>query len=351
VPPPRSTLREIYPIRDPIPSLRGDHPDIATKNFDKMRFRSVFYLPDDKHLIPRTLKIALSRLADGERQIVAAYTRYGNVEIATPEVWKATPFRAPIISSEVLSSGFHVRRDEVEVAETITETQPTHSRGFRPSRLALLNRGALPANTVRNRGHAYQGDMSSTAYQLQAADLPNEENCSLWLKNIGLRVTEKDIFDQIHTGAVSILHIYDATDDHDTKAAKLVFMEPEAAAAFRELCTGTPEGIRIRGKRLHAYYNRDCYRRHTQPSQSRVLHVNGPKEIMSFERWNQYFSVYSVINWDGANIVFEDDTRRIIAFRFSRIDGQAQTCLQALMADESLQRQVWAYYGRDPCAP
>jgi hypothetical protein len=86
-----------------------------------------------------------------------------------------------------------------------------------------------------------------------------------------------------------------------------------------------------------------------QPSQSRVLRVNAPKEIMKFEHWNAYFRQWSVLQWDGHDIIFEDENRRIMEFRFLRIDGQAQMCLQAIDADETIDKTTtWAYYGHDP---
>jgi hypothetical protein len=43
-------------------------------------------------------------------------------------------------------------------------------------------------------------------------------------KNMSLQTSEGEVFDKIRTGAVSILHFYEPTEEHGSKAAKLVFM-------------------------------------------------------------------------------------------------------------------------------
>lgn len=225
------------------------------------------------------------------------------------------------------------------------------SRGrFQPSRLALARQGLYPQSGTRNPGHAYKGDLHSATYQLQFRDLADERNCALWLKRIPHSCTASDLFDRINVGAVSILHFYNPDEQHSHKAAKLVFMNPGSAAAFREQCRSGE--IDINGFEIHAWYNRDGYIQHPAPSHSRVLHVNGPIEMMNFPYWDRYFQQWCVLEWDGYKTVWEDDNRRTMEFRFSRIEGQSQTCLQAIMADETFnEATLWVYYGADPCDP
>lgn len=113
------------------------------------------------------------------------------------------------------------------------------------------------------------------------------------------------------------------------------------------------EGMIINNVKLYAWYNRDGYVDHPQPSHSRVLHVQGPKNIMNIDYWCKYFRRWCIFELDGHKIIHEskEEKKRTMEFRFSRIDGQAQTCMQAIQADSSFEGEVWVYYGADPCDP
>jgi hypothetical protein len=297
-------------------------------------------------------------MRSNHRRIPAAYISYGNIQIATPDVFVKNPTPPARKSTNDSPDGNIQSGTNVSTNRTLLRSHHIRPRAesslgttatFKPTRLALAQQGILEGPVDRNPGFGYKGDMSSQGYQLQAADLLDSENCALWLKNMTLQTSEGEIFDKITTGAVSILHFYEPTEEHGSKAAKLVFMNPRGATRFLRECRGNL-GVWIRGRRLYCWYNRDGYRQHPQPSQSRVIHVNGPKDIMTFEHWDSYFRQWCVLQWDGHDIIFEDEDRRIMEFRFSRIDGQAQTCLQAIDADESIDKTVtWAYYGHDPC--
>jgi hypothetical protein len=141
------------------------------------------------------------------------------------------------------------------------------------------------------------------------------------------------------------LHINEPDDDHPFQAAKLVFMEPEAARDF----IYSPKPIWFRGRRLGIRYNKFGYRRNTQPY-SRVLVITGPSSMMNRKFWDKYFSEYAVIDLDRVNYPACDKSdRATMEFRFARIDGQSETCFKAVMADPTMSKVV-IYYGADPCA-
>ncbi|KUJ16778.1 uncharacterized protein LY89DRAFT_548638, partial [Mollisia scopiformis] len=84
---------------------------------------------------------------------------------------------------------------------------------------------------------------------------------------------------------------------------------------------------------------------------SRVLFVEGPEQMMTVDFWFQYFRQVSVFQWDR---VLEHPPvrpgRKCLEFRFARINGQAQTCLQQIQRQEEFVGLVGAWYGLDPCA-
>jgi len=214
---------------------------------------------------------------------------------------------------------------------------------FRATRMVLERRGIIPPSTL-NSGTGYQGDTNSASFSAQIEGLPDDENCALFLSNIPLAVTQTDILARIHVGSVFALHINPPDEAHPFQAAKLVFMDPEAAAAFMK------SNIWLRGRRLGVRYNRFGYRRNTEPY-SRCLMIEGPPHMMTLQFWDQYFFKYSLLNWDRVLYVECDKPgMEAMEFRFSRIDGQAQTCFQAINADRELKGVVTVRYVRDPCA-
>jgi hypothetical protein len=72
--------------------------------------------------------------------------------------------------------------------------------------------------------------------------------------------------------------------------------------------------------------------------------------MMNKKFWDEYFADYSVVDWDRINYpACDEPDRATMEFRFARIDGQAQTCYQAVMADPTMD-EVEIYYREDPCA-
>ncbi|KAF4631439.1 hypothetical protein G7Y89_g6689 [Cudoniella acicularis] len=141
------------------------------------------------------------------------------------------------------------------------------------------NRERVPGQTN------YGGDTNSEYYRAHTQGLDDSLNCSLWICGIPTTVTISQLFDLINTGAVSSLNLKGPDANHNLRAADLVFREPESAAAFIQQIAA---GLSIGGLTLYARYNRNGIQRHTGP-QSRVIFVEGPVEMMTFDRWKVYF--------------------------------------------------------------
>jgi len=220
---------------------------------------------------------------------------------------------------------------------------------FRPNQMALAQRGLLPTFAQSSNGSntKYRGDQHSNSFlaQLPEGLLPDEENCSLFVTNIPAKVTARALFDQITVGAVYALHMVDPDATHPCQAAKLVFMNPESAQRMMK-----SPNIWMRGHCLGFRYNRYGYRRNTR-NYSRVLIVEGPEAMMNLDLWNEYFVHYSKFVWDRVlEIECATPGNKAFEFRFSRIDGQAETCLLAIRAEPAFAGTITVKYGADPCA-
>jgi hypothetical protein len=213
---------------------------------------------------------------------------------------------------------------------------------FRRSRQAAERSGvALPQNIKDSQ---QSGNLSSRKDGEKR--LPDEENCALFLTNIHPSATVKDVLSVVRTGAVFILHINQPDDIHPTAAAKLVFMTPSAAARFYQQ---VKEGVTILGVRIKAVYNKYPYREYKCRERSRVILVQGPEEVMTFDIWNKYFMEcfkFELEFWDEEE---PQNKKKILKFAFARLDGQAESAYHAIKKEPKLQGVVDVRYGRDPC--
>ncbi|TVY25367.1 hypothetical protein LHYA1_G006582 [Lachnellula hyalina] len=230
-----------------------------------------------------------------------------------------------------------------DASNTLATATPPVLHPFRPTKMALAQQGLLEssAHGSDNSKTRYHGD--SISYVGQLSDLPNDKNCALFITNIPQIVSHSDIFDKIDVGAVFALHISPAGGTHITKAAKLVFMGPEAAHLMME------KTIWMRGKRLRLTYNRHGYPRNDR-HYSRVVIVEGPERVMELATWERYFRNYSDLVYDRVlDVECATSSHKAYAFHFSRVDGQAETCFRAIKSEPSFQGYITVRYGQDPC--
>jgi hypothetical protein len=232
----------------------------------------------------------------------------------------------------------------------MTKDASSSEEPFQPNRMVLEKRGLLGRKQFDNpKKIRYKGDLESRSFMRQIDELPDDKNCALWIKNLAPSATISEVFEKITVGAVYALYVHDTDEKNNMKAIKLVFMKPGAAAAFLQLGRGT--GVWIRGKKLEVMPNRHGYLENTT-NQSRVLLVEGPTEIMTFPFWDEYFRQKAELQWDGYRTICTTGKRTTMEFRFARVDGQSQTCLQAILAEPKWKDgTVAAVYGPDPCDP
>lgn len=133
-----------------------------------------------------------------------------------------------------------------------------------------------------------------------------------------------------------------------SQACKLIFFHPMAA---RELI------IQFR-KLQHPHFstvefNRHGYRETQDKILSRVIDIEGPPSLMTYQWWYSFFKNNSSrFTCEYHRFLPASSPEKLrMEFRFARVEGQSQPIMKAILADESLQNVVDAVYGRNPCDP
>jgi hypothetical protein len=277
------------------------------------------------------------------------------------------PLQTPLYESSIMSSSSGIsymayseqHRNENSVAAQIPDSNSVpvpryvlapRQHSFQPNSMVLKRMSTCFTQPAQGGANGnYLGNRSLASSTREVPGLPDQRNCALFLTHIPVEATLHDIFSVIKTGAVFCLHINPPTGIHPTKAAKVAFMTPEAAAAFLAQIQSF-HGVVIHGKKIQGRYNRNGYVRNERSWQSRVLYLEGPTYMMGLDYWMSHFATFSEFELECyAFSPCQNNGRTKLELRFARIDGQAQTCLQCIKSDPSLEGKVQVSYGTDPC--
>lgn len=220
---------------------------------------------------------------------------------------------------------------------------------FRPSKMAMEE--VDPEISPEFRGSKFLSNKLSKAYRRQqATDLPDTENCALWLTNLPANITAAAMLRTIRTGAVFALHINPPKEEHSLSAAKLVFMEPSAAAEYLRITKD--QGIFFGGLRLWATYNKHGYRKIAADGRSRVLQIKGPSKYMNRGFWEAYLGKCFKYQLGAVRkLKAADEGQEVIEFQFARLDGQSECGYHAITKEPKFRGIFSVRYGADPCDP
>lgn len=206
--------------------------------------------------------------------------------------------------------------------------------------------------------HNYQGDSSNPANE--SADIPEDQNCSVWLTNLPPDCTYRDLLQAIavhHPGKVFATYISPPSGQgpyhlpsRGHSAAKVVFYYPWSAQYLISKANNT--GLWVRGYPARAVPNRiraapQSYENNT----TRCLTIEGPADVVNYATlrglWDGYFSwdteeVRNIGEWvdnDGVKV-------RRIEWRFGSHRAQAVAAFQFIRDHLP---HVWRFYTADPC--
>lgn len=235
--------------------------------------------------------------------------------------------------------------------------RPMHQKLNPEARRQPLTSEELEFRRTHGISRNYQGE--ATNPQNISADIPDHENCGVWLTNLPPNCTYKDLLGalaQYQPGRVFSTYITppDPASDqslpsHRTSAAKVVFYRPPEAQRLLDACS--LGRVKVQGYRAAARRNR--IRTAAQPADrentTRCLVVSGPRGVVDEARlrraWEGYFS------YETEEVVLrgERDGLRWLEWRFASHRAQAGSAFKFLKTEPGYQGVVAVKYGRDPC--
>ncbi|PVH69598.1 hypothetical protein DL98DRAFT_598515 [Cadophora sp. DSE1049] len=222
-------------------------------------------------------------------------------------------------------------------------------RQYIPSTMVLQELGLTTRDPARLApGISYQGDIFSKPYLDQVEDLPDIDNCSLFIKFIPYGTPHSIIFDNIHCGAVWSLHFNPTTETTFYHGCQIGFYKARRSSGCHEAMQG--HGLQIGGNWLDVRYNKHGMWAHSG-TETRVLQIEGSLGLMTWAFWYPYFKTACVFQLDRCFYIPCPHVGRVhMEFRFARVDGQAQSCRQKIERDPMLNSAgVLVQYSPDPC--
>jgi hypothetical protein len=196
---------------------------------------------------------------------------------------------------------------------------------------------------------SYRGDYTWALNQL--ADIPAEQNCSVWVTNVPPNVTTNMLLGVIvETGRVWASVISPPTRKFGTAAAKITFFTPGAALKFLRRAN-SPRGFVVDSLRARAVPDRNPV---AEPSDledhSRVISIRGSKDLINEELLTAYFAQRFQYQIDEVVTLVRGKCINVLESRFGSYRCQAQWAFANLQADERFVSQdVWVKFRRDLC--
>ncbi|KUI56479.1 hypothetical protein VP1G_03836 [Cytospora mali] len=234
---------------------------------------------------------------------------------------------------------------------------------FRPMKQVLnpdaVNRPLTEAEIAFRREHGisnnYRGDTANPLNR--SADIPDEENCSLFVTNLPPKCTYKDLLGAIarhRPGRVysSFISPPDTSTDpslpsHRTCAAKIIFYTPAETQRFISVVDAG--FLNIQGYVARVRHNR-C-KTAAQPAilsqTSRCLVISGPQAIVDEMKLRALFDKHFRYETEEVILRQEGNGLRWLEWRFASYRAQAGSAIKLLPAEYG--STVTVKYARDPC--
>lgn len=229
---------------------------------------------------------------------------------------------------------------------------------FRPSHQSV-NQGRVVTEEARRyfeeRGenandHNYQGTLSRAFIENQ--QIPEVDNCSVYIKGISAFATQEDILDRVCEGGIQKFSVQPAAGNFRTQAVSLAFKQPGAA---REFLTRCQTGVWIQGQKIHTTMNRDKVKPLPEQYQSRVLIITMPADYDSQLLVSDIYHYGVVFTLVELNEEIQRDGTKEVTLAFGSIIGQSRQVVKAFktMASDpgSPYYACRVRYGDDTCDP
>ncbi|KAK7697882.1 hypothetical protein SLS64_013135 [Diaporthe eres] len=212
---------------------------------------------------------------------------------------------------------------------------------------------------IKGISHRYQGDSNNPANE--SADIPEHENCSVWITNLPPDCTYRDLLAAIavhHPGKVFATFISPPSaqgpnhlPSRGHSAAKVVFYYPWSAQHL--LRVANSNRLWVRYYMARAVPNRiraapQAYENHT----TRCLEIEGPADVVNEPNLRQMWEGF--FDWHDDEVQFVGErvdwrtgvTIRRIVWRFGSHRAQAVAAMHYM---RSYFPDIWVFYAADPC--
>ena len=197
----------------------------------------------------------------------------------------------------------------------------------------------------------YRGDPDLATNR--PANIPDTENCSLWLEGLPPNVTTWELLAAIRdVGRVWQSHIVRPTGGHANAAAKVTFFTASAARTLIEGVGGQgPQRLAVGGTIATVVYNRQRVAEQTLPdNHTRVLLISGPPNIVNTDVLTAFFGSLFVYQLDEIIHVVPGRAISVLEWRFGSYRCQAQAAWEAIRRNPVFAaRGVVVNFDRDPC--
>jgi hypothetical protein len=241
---------------------------------------------------------------------------------------------------------------QAEVDQILESNEPGFLQHFRPSNSALKNVGLL----IDDRPHVspdkygcsnnYQGDVT-IAHNL-SADIPDNENCAVWILGLPPHVTHTELLGSIQNiGQIYASVINPPIGQHQTAAAKIVFFERSQAESFMALVLNGR--CLVMGRQIrHVRWNKIKSARYPYSENSRVIRVTGPRHLMDFGFFEIFFLQRFTYELEARQEIQHSAPGMVIhEWRFGSLRSQAASAKTAI--ERELKGIFAVEWARDPC--
>lgn len=226
---------------------------------------------------------------------------------------------------------------------------PAHrQRRERPTRREIARRVAAGCSPN------YMGDISLRSNR--PANIPDEQNCSLWITGLPPNVTVRELLGAIHNvGKIYATVVNPPHDHHLLSAAKVTFFTPAGARALLSQCNGPDNrGLVVGDYRARVRYNRNAVE---QPGwvpedHTRAMIISGPRDIINIEFLMDYFRRRFDFQVEDIDVLVAGHSINVFEWRFGSYRAQANSAWKALRGDPVFRRdypKVDVRFVRDPC--
>jgi hypothetical protein len=228
-------------------------------------------------------------------------------------------------------------------------------QAFRPSHRALQRQGVVPdvdvsrqsSSATRSSSPAtYRGD--PTVERNRSANIPDEENCAVWVWGLPGHVTYTALLHSIRgIGKIYAVVINPPNGSIRTSAAKIVFFRrSQAERLFDRIERGL---FVVMGKAVHRVaWNKIKTGGYPHLSHSRAIRIIGPANLMDFDFFEDFFLHKFEYDLDRRGVVHCDRPGLVShEWHFGSLRCQAASAKTAIEREfEGIFEVEWAI---DPC--